>query len=56
MITTAPMSHLDGRNVVFGKVIENYEWIKEVAAVGTGSGRPNRKVTIVNSGELSEDV
>jgi peptidylprolyl isomerase len=51
-ITTVETAWLDGRHVVFGKVIKNYEHIKRVEAVGTGSGAPTKKVVIVDSGEL----
>jgi peptidylprolyl isomerase len=46
---------LDGRHVVFGKVIKNNDHIKRVEAVGTGSGTPKKKVVIVDSGELPLD-
>jgi cyclophilin family peptidyl-prolyl cis-trans isomerase len=47
---------LDGKHVVFGKVIENYDWIKKVESVGSGSGKPSKKVKIVDSGELDNDA
>jgi peptidylprolyl isomerase len=43
---------LDGRHVVFGKVLEGVDFIKTVEAVGTNSGEPKSKVTVVDSGEL----
>ncbi len=49
-------SWLDDRHVVFGKVIENYDWIKKIEAVGSMSGKPSKVVTIVESGELPNDV
>ena len=42
----------DGRHVVFGKVIEGEDIVKNVEAQGTNSGSPKKKVTIVDSGEL----
>jgi len=54
-ITTVKTSWLDGRHVVFGKVIKNYDHIKRAEAVGTGSGTPSKIVKIVDSGELPVD-
>ena len=51
-ITTIKTEWLDGRHVVFGKVIEGMDVVTAVEAVGTGSGRPTKTVTIVDSGEL----
>ncbi len=45
-ITTAETSWLDGRHTVFGKVSEGKEVVKKVEAVGSGQGRPSKKVTI----------
>ena len=43
-ITTAPTSWLDGRHVVFGRVTENYQLIRDIEKYGSGSGRPSAKV------------
>ena len=43
---------LDGRHVVFGKVLEGDSVVKAIEAQGTNSGTPKAKVTIVESGEL----
>jgi peptidylprolyl isomerase len=51
-ITTVKTPWLDGRHVVFGKVLEGEEFVKKVEAEGTGGGTPKSKVTIVDSGEL----
>lgn len=53
-ITTVKTPWLDGRHVVFGKVIEGESLVKAIEAEGTNSGTPKSKVTIVDSGELSE--
>jgi len=51
-ITTVTTSWLDGRHVVFGKVIEGMDVVKKVEAIGSGDGTPSKKVVIVDSGEL----
>jgi peptidylprolyl isomerase len=51
-ITTVKTEWLDGRHVVFGKVLEGGDFVKQVEAQGTNSGTPKSKVTIVDSGEL----
>ena len=45
-ITTAETSWLDGRHVVFGKVVEGKEVAKAVEAVGSQSGKPSKPVSI----------
>jgi peptidylprolyl isomerase len=52
-ITTIVTPWLDGRHVVFGKVIEGLDVVTRIEAAGTGSGTPKSKVTIVDSGEIS---
>ena len=51
-ITTVKTAWLDGRHVVFGKVLEGEDVIKNVEKVGSNSGTPSSKVTIADSGEL----
>jgi len=51
-ITTVVTSWLDGRHVVFGKVLEGEELVKKIEKVGTQSGTPSAKVVIKDSGEL----
>ena len=51
-ITTVKTPWLDGRHVVFGKVLEGSDIVKNIEAQGTNSGSPKAKVTIVDSGEL----
>mmetsp|Transcript_1122 Transcript_1122/g.2483 ORF Transcript_1122/g.2483 Transcript_1122/m.2483 type:complete len:127 (+) Transcript_1122:379-759(+) len=51
-ITTVKTPWLDGRHVVFGKIVEGDDFVKKVEAVGSNSGTPSSKVTIVDSGEL----
>lgn len=51
-ITTVPTSWLDGRHVVFGKVLEGMDVLKKIEAVGSQTGKPTQRVTIAESGEL----
>ena len=53
LTTTAKTSSgLDGRHVVFGKVLEGMDVVKAVEAVGSQSGKPSKTVEISDSGEL----
>eukprot|EP00005_Dracoamoeba_jomungandri_P009664 CAMPEP_0174270514 /NCGR_PEP_ID=MMETSP0439-20130205/44737_1 /TAXON_ID=0 /ORGANISM="Stereomyxa ramosa, Strain Chinc5" /LENGTH=99 /DNA_ID=CAMNT_0015359883 /DNA_START=18 /DNA_END=317 /DNA_ORIENTATION=- len=51
-ITTVKTKWLDGKHVVFGKVIEGLDVVKKVEAVGTQKGTPTATVIISDSGEL----
>jgi cyclophilin family peptidyl-prolyl cis-trans isomerase len=51
-ITTVTTSWLDGRHVVFGKVLEGFPVLKKIDAAGSNSGRPSSEVKIVRCGEL----
>merc|ERR1719223_576541 len=43
-ITTAETSWLDGRHVVFGRVLENYDLIKKMESMGSQTGSTKKKV------------
>merc|ERR1712008_234953 len=51
-ITTVVTSWLDGRHVVFGKVLEGKDVVKKIEGQGTSSGKPKSTVSIVDSGEI----
>ncbi|CAH8360536.1 unnamed protein product [Eruca vesicaria subsp. sativa] len=51
-ITTVTTSWLDGRHVVFGKVVSGMDVVYKIEAEGNQSGSPKSKVVIVDSGEL----
>lgn len=51
-ITTVKTPWLDGKHVVFGKVIEGFEVVSKIEEMGTRNGRPKAKVVIVNCGQL----
>ncbi|MDP2228847.1 MAG: peptidylprolyl isomerase [Moraxellaceae bacterium] len=51
-ITTVPTPWLNGRHVVFGRVIEGMDVVRKVEALGSGTGRTSKTITITDSGEL----
>ncbi|ELR19003.1 peptidylprolyl cis-trans isomerase, cyclophilin-type, putative [Acanthamoeba castellanii str. Neff] len=51
-ITTVATPWLDGKHVVFGKVLEGYDIIKKLESLGSQSGKPSATLTIADSGEL----
>merc|ERR1712039_169217 len=51
-ITTVKTQWLDGRHVVFGKIVDGMDVVTQVEAVGSSSGTPSKVVTIHDSGVL----
>ncbi|KAJ2848063.1 hypothetical protein GGI22_005814 [Coemansia erecta] len=51
-ITTVPCSWLDGKHVVFGKVVSGMDVVKSVEKLGSQSGKTSKKVVISNCGEI----
>lgn len=52
-ITTKPTSWLDGRHVVFGKVLSGMDVVRKIEKISTdGRDRPTKDVVIANSGSL----
>ena len=56
-ITTVTTSWLDGRHVVFGKVLEGMDVVRKIERTKTRPGdRPEQDVVISDSGELPVDA
>ncbi|KAF7000954.1 hypothetical protein CFC21_016724 [Triticum aestivum] len=52
-ITFKAVPHLDGKHVVFGKVLNGKALLKKLEALGSESGKPTCPVKIVDCGEAS---
>ncbi|CAA7403146.1 unnamed protein product [Spirodela intermedia] len=52
-ITFKATPHLDGKHVVFGKLVQGHEFLKRLEAVETDDTRPIHPVKIVDCGETS---
>ena len=53
-ITTVLTPWLNGKHVVFGKVIEGMDVVKKVESLGSSSGKTRSKIVIADCGELKE--
>merc|ERR1712212_239757 len=51
-ICTVKTSWLDGKHVVFGKVVEGMDVVQKMEAVGSQSGSTKATVSIANCGQL----
>lgn len=51
-LTVAPTPHLDGKHVVFGRVVAGEDVVKQVEAVGSRNGQTRLTVRIANCGAL----
>ena len=51
-ICTDTTTWLDGKHVVFGKVVEGMDVVKAIEAVGSQSGATRSKVMVAASGQL----
>lgn len=53
-LTFKRQPHLDGKHVVFGKVVKGLDILKKIEQVATTEGKPARSVKIVDCGKTSE--
>ncbi|XP_011305665.1 peptidyl-prolyl cis-trans isomerase [Fopius arisanus] len=51
-ITCAKTSWLDGKHVVFGKVIEGMDVVRKLEALGCQSGKTSKKIVVADCGQL----
>lgn len=51
-ITTVPTPWLNNKHVVLGSVIEGMKVVREIEAVGSNSGIPNKEIFILDCGIL----
>jgi peptidylprolyl isomerase len=54
-ICTAKTDWLDGKHVIFGRVVEGMDIVKMMEAVGSRNGRTSKPVKIADCGELVSD-
>lgn len=53
-ITTTATSWLDGKHVVFGRVIGGMAIVRELERIGSSTGRPTKRAIISNAGEITD--
>lgn len=54
-ITTVKTAWLDGKHVVFGKVVKGMDVVKAIEAVGSESGETSKSVEITASGAMAAE-
>jgi peptidyl-prolyl isomerase D len=55
-ITFGPAAHLDGKHVVFGRVVEGQELVKQIEGSEVGeSDKPVKEVLVADCGELPRE-
>ena len=52
-ITTGKCEWLDGKHVVFGKVVKGMDVVKTVEGQGSSDGKTKKKVMVKDCGEIS---
>jgi len=54
-LCTAKTAWLDGKHVVFGKVVKGLDIVKKVESFGSSDGKTSKKIVIADCGELKAD-
>lgn len=54
-ICTDKTPHLDGKHVVFGKVVSGQDIIKKMEAVGSASGKTSKRASIKDCGQIGNE-
>jgi len=54
-ITTVETPHLDGKHVVFGKVLKGMGFVKDIEKMDTQDDKPLKDVIIADCGEIARD-
>ena len=55
-ITYAPQPHLDGKHVVFGHVESGMQIVKDLARLGSRTGRVKETVTVLDCGLVDAEI
>jgi len=53
-LTTVATPWLDGKHVVFGKVVEGLDIVKKIEGFGSQSGKPSQRITVTNCEFISK--
>ena len=54
-ITTVETPWLNGKHVIFGRVLEGMEIVKRIESLGTQGGEPRLPIKIAKCGEIKEE-
>ena len=52
-LCTEATSWLDGKHVVFGKVVEGMDIVKKIESIGSQSGATKKKILIADCGQIN---
>jgi len=55
-ITLVPCPWLDGRHVVFGKLVAGYDVLRKIEEAGTGGGTPSAPVVITSCSAYAREA